>query len=884
VHNLASNRSSNLLLTALRRGSLIAVTVVLWCANTAAARPIEEHAPSPPTHKAPAKTPAKTPSKPAEPTPKPTTPPTSKTTEESSSASPPSRGEPLGSNGGSSPLCSNPAVLSPPAQRNCETSNFIGASAPTGNYAFDVNIDTGIANLSNDISATIENFLQFGWMGLVALVHGLIVMYEWCYSLNLVSSLMSEITRGLHSTQLTFTQPLMMVALTIASVLAVYNGLFRRRVADTVGQVMMMLAMMIGGLWVILNPAGSIGAAGQLANEASLGTLSAVTTGSPNNSYRNLSEAMRKVFNGVITVPWCYMEFGDVAWCRDPAQIDGELQKAGQKIAETEQKESKCSGLCGAGASPHDRGLATSAFLLKNARTNGELFLALPANEVDRNSVKTEGSLLAVLCGSEEAADECNTSTQTAPQAEFRTERGTGSRVIGLILIWLGALGMLLLLGFLVFRLLEAAIAALLYLLLAPAAVLAPALGDGGRAAFRGWATRLLGAVISKLVYSFLLGVVLMMMNLLLGLKGLGWWAQWLLISALWWVALHHRHKVLSFAHGSNGDFETRSMRWFYRVRMAQDLGRIAGWARHKLSPPPPATPRSPRTPGGGGGRKGPHKPPGGSGGSGTGAPGGGSGGGTGKGTGKKGAGSSGSARTEPKRERKKREGSETGGGKASEKKDDDATGRPPNGAEELPDRESATANVKPPTRDSENSEGKGEGADRQTASALPDLGDLEERSRAADRAAKETKARKPRKGSSTTDKATRTEKPEPSPPPTPASPARRSGTRKPPTAAGSAANVARPESPPSAERVSGEDHKAPSTPARATRTRTPSPQSQEPTLDQAELSRALARYRAGREAGHRKPRGSGDRAQNLARQFKEGSGRSVGRPPAGKK
>jgi len=54
----------------------------------------------------------------------------------------------------------------------------------------------------------------------------------------------------------------------------------------------------------------------------------------------------------------------------------------------------------------------------------------------------------------------------------------------GLLLILAGTLGMLLLLGFIALRLLGAALATLLYLLLAPLAVLAPALGDAGRTPF----------------------------------------------------------------------------------------------------------------------------------------------------------------------------------------------------------------------------------------------------------------------------------------------------------------------------------------------------------------------------------------------------------------
>ena len=575
---------------------------------------------------------------------------------EGSASAPMSEGDVLAGNGLGSPLCESPGGLSPGAQRNCETSDFVAAPDPTGNYALDVNINTGVTDIGNDISTTIENFLQFAWMGLVALVHGLLVMFEWCYSLNLLSGkVMAQIARSLHETQLTFTKPWMIVVLSIASVLATYHGLVRRRVAETMGQVLMMLAMMLGGLWVIVNPAGTVGALENIANQASLGTLSAVTNGNPSNAKRNLAIHMQEVFGTVVSAPWCYMEFGNVNWCSNPHKLDGKLVSAGKKIAETEEEEAKCSGSC-SGASPKSRQEAISAQLLRSAKTNGELFLALPANGEQRNSVKTEGTLLAELCEPEEpgenaSADKCK--GETAPEAEFRTEKGTGSRVMGLILIWLGALGMLLLFGFLVLRLLEAAIASLFYLLLAPAAVLAPALGDGGRSAFRGWGARLLAAVISKLIYSFLLGVVLMMMKVLLEAESLGWWAQWLLVSALWWVALHHRHKVLSFARGSQNNYETSSMRWFYRVRMAQDLGRATRWARQKLSPPPPDTSRpSGGRPRPGGGRGGPRPSGGGSGSGGSGPEGAGGSGGTHHGSSSK----EGSQRPRPRPEREKAE------------------------------------------------------------------------------------------------------------------------------------------------------------------------------------------------------------------------------------
>ena len=452
-------------------------------------------------------------------------------------------------NGLGSPLCRDPEELSATEQRSCQTADFVAAADPTNDYAFDVNIDTGVSKWGNDISATLENFAQFGWMVLVSATHGLVVMFEWCYSLNLLThSLLREVTVALHNARLSFTEPWMAIALAVASTLAVYHGLIRRRVTDTIGGALAMLAMMAGGLWVIADPAGTVGAVEQWANQAGIGTLAVVASGSPSHPERTLAESMQVLFGGVVSTPWCYMEFGDVDWCENSGQLDGGLRKAGLAIADSEEKKSGCHDLCDAGASPGDQTLAASAVLLREAQTNGELFLALPANESERNSVKNKGTLLDVLCGGGEPADKCR--GPTAPQAEFRSEKATGSRLLGLFLIWIGALGMLLLLGFLALRLLYAALMGLFFLLLAPAAVLAPALGDGGRSAFRGWALKLMEAVVAKLTYSFLLGVVLMMMKLLLGLTVLGWWTQWLLISAFWWSAYLKRDQVFGFAPG----------------------------------------------------------------------------------------------------------------------------------------------------------------------------------------------------------------------------------------------------------------------------------------------------------------------------------------------
>jgi hypothetical protein len=501
--------------------------------------------------------------------------------------------DPLVGNGLGSPLCKGALGdgLSAASRRDCETSGFVAAPAPTSDYGIDVHIDVGVLggfSAGGLESAVQDLFVTPLWMALVWAVHALVVMLEWCYTIDLLDSASASVGRGLRQMQSSLTGPWLATVLAIASVLAAYNGLVRRRVAETVGQALMTLAMMAGGMWVILDPTGTVGALGGWANQASLGTLAVTARGTPAGAGRALADSMESVFAAAIEAPWCYLEFGDVGWCRAPAGLDPRLRAAGLKIAAAEQVQASSS------ASAQARALEQSAEQLHDADSNAEVFLALPPNGPARNSINERGSLLRALCQSSDATA-CR--GPTAAQAQFRTGAGTWARVAGLLLIVAGVLGMLLLLGFIAVRLLGAALFSLLYLMLAPVVVLAPALGDSGRAAFRAWLTRLLGAVVAKLMYSFLLGVVLAVVAVLGDLGTLGWWTQWLLTSAFWWGAYARRHQALGIAEGRIGQQRSIGPRSIAgKVREALDTPRAAiGVARRTkamLSKPAPSVER----------------------------------------------------------------------------------------------------------------------------------------------------------------------------------------------------------------------------------------------------------------------------------------------------
>jgi hypothetical protein len=429
------------------------------------------------------------------------------------------------------------AQLSATARANCATSGVATAPAPLEHYQFDVHIDTGLLAFSADRFFQ-DYLLRPVWMALVWLTHVAVVALEWCFSIDLLGGgTLGTVTQGLRAMGDALTKPWLAPVLAIAAVALLYNGLVRRRVVDTLGQFALLMAMMIGGLWVIADPAGTVGAASRLVNQASLGTLGAAATGDPDHPVRSLEDALGALFDVSVTGPWCYLEFGDVGWCRDRSRLDPSLVAAAHEIVARDRADA---------SSPAERRQAeVEAGEIARARTNGELFLALPSNGPRRNSINADASspsLLRALCGSD---DDNACSADTGPQAEFRTEKGTGARIGGLLLIVIGAAGMLALVGFICLRLIGSALLALLYLLIAPVAVLAPALGDGGRDTFRRWSLRLLGAVLAKLVYSVFLGVVLLMVRVLASLGSLGWWTQWLLIAIFWWLVFNHRHRVL---------------------------------------------------------------------------------------------------------------------------------------------------------------------------------------------------------------------------------------------------------------------------------------------------------------------------------------------------
>ena len=469
-----------------------------------------------------------------------------------------SAGDPLVSNGLGSPLCARAAgegELSQASESNCRTSGFEAAPAPTGNYAFDVHINTGVTKVTNDAGGDRPGPVPDGVDG----ARGGRARRDRDARVVLHDRPARQPRdgrrgRGLRQTQAAFTQPWLVLVLAVASVLALYHGLVRRRVAETVGQALLMLAMMAGGLWVITDPAGTVGALGQWANQAGLGTLGAVAgrharairsdAGRQHGRCLRGGDRSALVLHGV-------RQRGLVPRSRaaGPAAARGGAGDRGGERAQIGCRVGHGSAwrLRAARQRAGDARLSQSAVALREARTQRR---AVPraAREPGRRATRSTTRARCSTC-SAGAAKRPAGAHGGAGGVSHRARHGW--RFMGLVFIWVGALGMLLLLGFIALHLLARRSPACSICCWRRRRCWRRRSATAGGRLFADGPRGCSGAVMSKLMYSFLLGVVLLIERILTAdLTALGWLTQWLLMSAMWWGAFCHRHQVLGFGSG----------------------------------------------------------------------------------------------------------------------------------------------------------------------------------------------------------------------------------------------------------------------------------------------------------------------------------------------
>jgi hypothetical protein len=482
--------------------------------------------------------------------------------------------DPFATLGARSPFCRRVGLGSRPG---CRIAGSIAHTYPVSNYGLDVQIETRIDKVENNLFAAIQSVGALLWLGLVYALKGVLLLLEWAFSLDLLNEAMSSLRATLEQLhRRVLGTPWFLAAIAIAGLWGIWRGLVQRRTIQTATGLAATVALMLCALVVIRDPAGTVGHASRLANEASLGFMSAASNGTVERPERSFARSSERLFDALVLRPWCALQFGDVRWCAATRKegfsnadlwltfpADGEQRAGLYKLTKGEDPDS--GGVFGD---------------LKN--TLGRIILHGPGG--------LPTALQALAGGGDSAGGLPEGVKELVREDESKVvlqeKGGTFTRLALLGLVSLGLLGAICLLLNLAIKLVLAGLLALLFLLLAPAMLLAPAFGDAGREAFVSWAKRLVGAIAAKLIYALLLAMVVVAAGALAALP-LGWFGSWLLQIAFWWGVLLKRHELTGFLSVGQHDGERRGpstlLRTYQNARAARAAAVGAGAAAAAL-------------------------------------------------------------------------------------------------------------------------------------------------------------------------------------------------------------------------------------------------------------------------------------------------------------
>jgi hypothetical protein len=411
-----------------------------------------------------------------------------------------------------------PAGTSPPAADTGGSGNPLstlkaeseGHEFPIDNYGLDEQVQFGITHPGNVFDKATQWIIQSIWQLVLYVFNGVMVMLQWAFTNNLLQSSMSKLGERLQTLREHIDTPWGLAAVAALSLWGIWNGLIRKKSIDTVRGLAISLLCMVGLLVVIGNPGGTLGQVTNTADGASTEMLNSITSGKVSQPQQSVGSTEASLFKSVILQPWCALQFGDISYCESKP---GNMRES---VADTWLE------------APPDSEWRTYLWQVTSSEDEASS-LGFSANPP---SGKVDLASTHELAGN-------------ADKVSMISSGNVMPRLGLLMLILVGVVGAICLFCYLAIRLLMAALFVLVLVMFAPAMFLVAALGESGRASVVAWATRLLGAILTKVVFALFLAVIVEASNLVTELN-LGFFPTWIVFIAFWWGVLLKRKDLLA--------------------------------------------------------------------------------------------------------------------------------------------------------------------------------------------------------------------------------------------------------------------------------------------------------------------------------------------------
>jgi hypothetical protein len=469
------------------------------------------------------------------------------------------------------------------SQENCNESGAPGQPYATQNYYLDVGAPSGW-NALNPLSwmQTIFGALCAGWWAiLVWLFRGALFVVDAAFSVNLLAGkALVSIVAELHTLNTSvFGAPWIGASLVCAGVAAMYVGFVHGRVSQSLGGLAATAVLMIGGLWIVLNPAGTVGYLYKVSGQVAGGTLSAITIGKdqPGAGLGHLEQSMWQTF---VYQGWCSADLSEhVCQEKIPAQL---CNGASTSIP----------GDCTLGDlwlrwPTGARGMLNAVAAGQTPSQGQDLCTNTPGlNWLGRltNMLPLPGKCHYPSTTSQDEAAIAEALkpylTPAASAVQLQSPGAVFTRVPILFALSIELLLVLTLLVRIALNLLRAAVGVVILLLLTPVALLAAGLGEAGRVVALDVPKRLGGQAVMQAVYAVVLGVLTETFQFIQQNYGQGHtFYEEMLLAAAASVAIGEVGKLMRRMNPNEsgiGD-ALRPMQVFYAARLAGMAARVAG-------------------------------------------------------------------------------------------------------------------------------------------------------------------------------------------------------------------------------------------------------------------------------------------------------------------
>jgi hypothetical protein len=438
---------------------------------------------------------------------------------------------------------------------------------PLSAYGLDSHVDVSLSHpqgVPSEIAQEVANFL---WTITTWMMMGVIDLLMFAFSLNLLNGSnghggalgpVSDSIANLYNSVVGSVW--LHVAITVGSFWLIWEGLVKRRYADASVQLGSTVAFIMVGLTLIFYPQETVGRISIWVDEIALEVLAGSNGTVAQTPEQAKQVAAAHLFNNFIRVPWKVLEFGGLKQCVNPDKKDSD----GFPVSVAPGTR---------GAKCYDTEKYADRFLrypIDSEARNAEYTALETAAIPDRDTINTGtargGNVPTPVVQPLDAHqfDGYTVEKGEAHAVDIQQQGGAWGRVALALMIFIQALGVVLMFGTLALGIILAGVVFLLLLGFVAFTILAACVPRWGHQAFRTWLGKGFIALVAKLGFSCVAAVLTaIFFGLTVATANLGFLMSFGIQCAMAWIAFAKRETLFGwwFRNDSHGGFLQRTAR-----------------------------------------------------------------------------------------------------------------------------------------------------------------------------------------------------------------------------------------------------------------------------------------------------------------------------------